>query len=65
MPFIIMEFIPENTRHSFNAVSTLRRSPVLAGAVGDVEERLSSKYQLEDKDLRLTRYIYMTSLIIV
>ena len=33
--------------------------------LGDVEGRLSSKNQLQDKDLRLTRYMYMTSLIIV
>ena len=39
--------------------------PVLAGAVGDVEGRLYSKNQLQDKDLRLTRYMYMTSVIIV
>ena len=32
---------------------------MLAGAVGDVEGRLSSKNQLQDKDLRLTRYMYM------
>ena len=38
---------------------------MLAGAVGDVEGRLSSKNQLQDSDLRLTRYMYMTSLIIV
>ena len=29
---------------------------MLAGAVGDVEGRLSSKNQLQDKDLRLTRH---------
>ena len=38
---------------------------MLAVAVGDVEVRLSSKKYLQDKDLRLTRYVYMTSLIIV
>ena len=39
--------------------------PVLAGAVGDVKGSLSSENQLDDKDLRLTRYMYMTSSIIV
>ena len=38
---------------------------MLAGSVDVVEERLSSKNQLDDKDLRLTRYMYMTSSIIV
>ena len=32
---------------------------MLAGAVGDVEGRLSIKNQIEDKDLRLARYIHV------
>ena len=32
---------------------------MLAGAVGDVEGRLSSKNQLDDKDLSFTRYIHV------
>ena len=31
---------------------------MLAGAVGDVEERFSSKNQLQDKDLSLTHDIF-------
>ena len=34
---------------------------VIAWVVGDVEERFSSKNQLDDKALRLTRYMYMIS----
>ena len=39
--------------------------PRVGWAVGDVEGRLSSKNQLDGEDLCLTRYMYMTSLIIV